>query len=133
MLHISYEEQRERLLARLDDPTKRWKFNPSDLDDRDRWADYQRAYADALTKCGAGARSVVRRAGRPQVVPQLGGGQPAAGPPGRDGASTYPAVDLDIGALAARLADEPAPDHRRRKAAPTRTQDEQSVNEVRTA
>ena len=34
MLHISYEEQRERLLARLDDPTKRWKFNPSDLDDR---------------------------------------------------------------------------------------------------
>jgi PPK2 family polyphosphate:nucleotide phosphotransferase len=51
MLHISYEEQRERLLARLDDPTKRWKFNVSDLDDRARWQDYQAAYADALARC----------------------------------------------------------------------------------
>jgi PPK2 family polyphosphate:nucleotide phosphotransferase len=52
MLHISYEEQRQRLLARLDDPTKHWKFNPSDLDDRDRWDQYQQAYADVLHKCG---------------------------------------------------------------------------------
>jgi|KBSSwiStaDraftv2_1062776.scaffolds.fasta_scaffold228654_2 PPK2 family polyphosphate:nucleotide phosphotransferase len=51
MLHISYEEQRERLLARLDDPTKRWKFNPTDLEDREHWADYQRAYADVLARC----------------------------------------------------------------------------------
>jgi PPK2 family polyphosphate:nucleotide phosphotransferase len=55
MLHVSYEEQRARLLARLDDPTKRWKFNPSDLDDRDRWSDYQQAYADVLRRCGTRA------------------------------------------------------------------------------
>jgi PPK2 family polyphosphate:nucleotide phosphotransferase len=52
MLHISYEEQRSRLLARLDDPTKHWKFDPSDLDDRALWSEYQRAYADALSHCG---------------------------------------------------------------------------------
>lgn len=55
MLHLSYEEQRKRLLARLDDPAKRWKFNPADLDDRDRWDDYQRAYADVLHKCSTKA------------------------------------------------------------------------------
>jgi len=55
MLHVSYAEQRERLLARLDDPTKRWKFNPGDLDDRDRWDDYQEAYADALNRCNSKA------------------------------------------------------------------------------
>jgi PPK2 family polyphosphate:nucleotide phosphotransferase len=51
MLHISPDEQRERLLARLDDPTKRWKFNPGDLDDRSRWDEYQQAYAEALRRC----------------------------------------------------------------------------------
>ena len=50
-LHISPGEQRERLLARLDDPQKHWKFSPGDLDDRQLWADYQRAYADALERC----------------------------------------------------------------------------------
>ena len=34
LLHISYDEQRERLLARLDDPTKQWKFNEGDIDER---------------------------------------------------------------------------------------------------
>jgi len=51
MLHISYEEQRKRLLARLDDPTKRWKFNPADLNDRDRWHEFQRAYTEMLARC----------------------------------------------------------------------------------
>jgi PPK2 family polyphosphate:nucleotide phosphotransferase len=51
MLHISPEEQKKRLLARLDDPTKQWKFNPADLTERERWNDYQQAYADALSKC----------------------------------------------------------------------------------
>jgi PPK2 family polyphosphate:nucleotide phosphotransferase len=51
MLHISHEEQKERLLARLDDPTKYWKYNPGDLAERARWDDYQQAYQDALTKC----------------------------------------------------------------------------------
>jgi PPK2 family polyphosphate:nucleotide phosphotransferase len=51
MLHISFDEQRERLLARLDDPDKHWKFRERDIDERGRWADYQAAYEDALTRC----------------------------------------------------------------------------------
>jgi PPK2 family polyphosphate:nucleotide phosphotransferase len=51
MLHISPEEQKERLLARLEDPTKLWKYNPGDVDERARWDDYQRAYEDALNRC----------------------------------------------------------------------------------
>ncbi|SAK41118.1 polyphosphate kinase [Caballeronia calidae] len=47
-LHISKDEQRERLQARIDDPTKHWKFDVSDLDARKQWDDYQAAYADAL-------------------------------------------------------------------------------------
>ena len=50
-LHISREEQRERLLARLDDPLKRWKFNDGDLVERSRWRSYQRAYEHALARC----------------------------------------------------------------------------------
>jgi PPK2 family polyphosphate:nucleotide phosphotransferase len=49
-LHISKEEQRVRLEARVADPTKRWKFQPGDLEERNLWADYQRAYEDALEK-----------------------------------------------------------------------------------
>ena len=55
MLHISRAEQGVRLLARLDDPIKRWKFNPADLDDRQRWDEYQRAYGDVLTRCSTTA------------------------------------------------------------------------------
>jgi PPK2 family polyphosphate:nucleotide phosphotransferase len=50
-LHISSAEQRERLLARLEDPSKHWKYNPDDVDVRGKWADYQAAYADALERC----------------------------------------------------------------------------------
>jgi PPK2 family polyphosphate:nucleotide phosphotransferase len=50
-LHISPQEQRERLLARLDDPTKHWKFDPADLDARERWDEYLDAYGDALERC----------------------------------------------------------------------------------
>jgi polyphosphate kinase 2 (PPK2 family) len=50
-LHISKEEQRRRLLARLDDPPKHWKFNPRDVDERAFWADYQEAYEAALERC----------------------------------------------------------------------------------
>lgn len=53
-LHISKDEQRERLLARLEDPTKLWKFNPGDLEDRERWGDFQSASEDALTRCSTG-------------------------------------------------------------------------------
>lgn len=50
-LHISYEEQRRRLLARLDNPKKRWKFDLSDIEERALWPDYQRAYEIALKRC----------------------------------------------------------------------------------
>ena len=49
-LHISKDEQKERLQARLDDPTKHWKFNVGDLKERERWDEYTRAYEDALSK-----------------------------------------------------------------------------------
>jgi PPK2 family polyphosphate:nucleotide phosphotransferase len=51
MLHISKEEQALRLQERIEDPTKRWKFNPSDLDDRALWDDYTKAYDMALERC----------------------------------------------------------------------------------
>ncbi len=51
MLHISFEEQRRRLLERLVDPAKFWKYNPADVDNRAYWHSYQEAYHDALTRC----------------------------------------------------------------------------------
>ncbi len=51
MLHLSKEEQALRMQERVDDPTKRWKFNPGDLDDRMLWDDYTRAYEAALERC----------------------------------------------------------------------------------
>jgi PPK2 family polyphosphate:nucleotide phosphotransferase len=102
MLHISFEEQRERLLARLDDPTKRWKFNPSDLDDRDHWADYQRAYQEVLDRCATKAAPwyVVpanRKWYRNWAVANLLLAH------FDDLRLDYPDVDLDIEALRARL------------------------------
>ncbi len=49
-LHISPEEQKERLLARLEEPSKRWKFNPGDLEERKFWPAYQEAYEEALNR-----------------------------------------------------------------------------------
>jgi len=49
-LHISKEEQRTRLLARLDEPDKNWKFNPGDLKERELWKDYLKAYEDAIER-----------------------------------------------------------------------------------
>ncbi|MDM4721056.1 hypothetical protein QTQ03_16160 [Micromonospora sp. WMMA1363] len=51
LLHISYAEQRRRLLERLGDPRKHWKYDPSDVNARARWDDYQTAYAEALSRC----------------------------------------------------------------------------------
>lgn len=48
-LHVSKEEQRQRLLERLDDPTKHWKFSPADLAERSYWSDYQVVYEEVLT------------------------------------------------------------------------------------
>jgi PPK2 family polyphosphate:nucleotide phosphotransferase len=50
-LHISKEEQKKRLQARLDQPEKRWKFNPADLGERERWDDYMQAFEDVFEKC----------------------------------------------------------------------------------
>ena len=50
-LHISKEEQKARLQARLDDKDKIWKFNVGDLKERALWNDYQEAYKDALQNC----------------------------------------------------------------------------------
>jgi PPK2 family polyphosphate:nucleotide phosphotransferase len=50
MLHISPETQKERLLARLEDPTKHWKYNPGDLDERALWPAYRDAYEIALER-----------------------------------------------------------------------------------
>jgi PPK2 family polyphosphate:nucleotide phosphotransferase len=47
-LHVSREKQRRRLLARLDDPTKNWKFAIGDLAERKKWSAYHSAYADAM-------------------------------------------------------------------------------------
>ena len=52
-LHISKEEQEERLLAREEDVTKAWKLSVGDWKERKRWDDYQQAYADALGQCAA--------------------------------------------------------------------------------
>lgn len=51
MLHLSQQEQRDRLLARLDDPTKHWKVNPGDITERGFWRDYQQAYEALLERC----------------------------------------------------------------------------------
>lgn len=50
-LHISKDEQRTRLQARVDDPERNWKFEPGDLEERKRWHEYTAAYEDALSQC----------------------------------------------------------------------------------
>jgi PPK2 family polyphosphate:nucleotide phosphotransferase len=50
MLHITKQEQGERLRRRLERPDKRWKYNPQDVDERERWDDYMAAYQIALTR-----------------------------------------------------------------------------------
>jgi PPK2 family polyphosphate:nucleotide phosphotransferase len=50
-LHISRDEQKSRLQARLDNPDKHWKFAVGDLAERERWDDYMAAYEDAINQC----------------------------------------------------------------------------------
>jgi polyphosphate kinase 2 (PPK2 family) len=54
-LHISPEEQRARLLARLERPGKHWKFSPSDVEERALWPEYRKAYHAALGRCSTEA------------------------------------------------------------------------------
>lgn len=55
VLHISKQEQKSRLRARLDNPDKHWKFNPGDIDERAKWDSYQQAYERALERCNTSA------------------------------------------------------------------------------
>jgi len=55
MLNLSKGEQKVRLAARLDDPSKHWKYSPGDLHERAFWDDYQEAYQAALTQCSTDA------------------------------------------------------------------------------
>jgi PPK2 family polyphosphate:nucleotide phosphotransferase len=50
-LHISKEEQKERLEARRDTPEKRWKFSLGDIEERAHWGDYQQAFEEVLSRC----------------------------------------------------------------------------------
>jgi PPK2 family polyphosphate:nucleotide phosphotransferase len=50
-LNLSSAEQKDRLLARLDDPTKHWKYNPGDVDERAKWPAYLAAYQAVLERC----------------------------------------------------------------------------------
>lgn len=50
-LHISKEEQKERFLARLEQPHKRWKFDPADLPERALWDDYMQAFENVFEQC----------------------------------------------------------------------------------
>ena len=50
-LHISKDEQLERLRDRMEDPTDHWKFRLGDLAAREKWDDYMEAYEDAVNKC----------------------------------------------------------------------------------
>ncbi|QEW04106.1 PPK2 family polyphosphate kinase [Microbacterium lushaniae] len=55
MLHISREEQRTRLAERLDRPDKQWKYNPGDIDERERWDEYMTAYQVAIERTSTDA------------------------------------------------------------------------------
>jgi PPK2 family polyphosphate:nucleotide phosphotransferase len=103
MLHISPDKQAERLLARLDDPTKRWKYNPSDVDSRLKWPLYARAYNDVLQACSTDVapwyvipsdRTWYRNWAVAALLAEV---LTAMGP-------TFPKVDFDIDAERARVA-----------------------------
>lgn len=55
MLHISRDEQRERLMERLDRPDKHWKYNPGDVDERLLWDDYMAAYQTVFDRTSTAA------------------------------------------------------------------------------
>ena len=63
-LVVSQEEQKKHFLGRLDDPTKFWKFDISDLEARDRWDEYMAAWQEVFEKTSNGRRTLVPRTGR---------------------------------------------------------------------
>jgi PPK2 family polyphosphate:nucleotide phosphotransferase len=103
MLHISSEEQKARLMTRLEDPKKHWKYNPNDVDERERWPAYQEAYQVAIEKCStehapwfvvpADRKWYARLAVQQLLVEHL-----------REMAPQWPAATFDVEAEKARLA-----------------------------
>jgi len=101
MLHISKAEQKLRLQARLDDPTKHWKYNPGDLDERALWDDYQNAYQVAIERTSdvpwhvvpANKKWYARLAVQRLLIAAL-----------RDLDLEWPAADYDVAAEKKRLA-----------------------------
>jgi PPK2 family polyphosphate:nucleotide phosphotransferase len=101
-LNISYTTQRERLLARLEDPSKRWKFHEGDIDERAYWSDYQAAFAGMLQNCSTDVAPwyVVPSDSKPYrnwAIAQIVGETLSEMDP------QYPQPELDLERLAARL------------------------------
>lgn len=107
MLHISPQTQKERLLARLDDPTKQWKFKPDDVDERALWPGYRSAYEIALERCNTEvAPWYVVPSDRKWFRNWAIGSLLLATL--RDIDPTWPDPDYDVVAQRARLTEEPA-------------------------
>jgi PPK2 family polyphosphate:nucleotide phosphotransferase len=106
ILHIGKDEQKKRLLARLDDPDKHWKFNPGDIDERGEWDAYQEAYQIALERTStpdaawhvvpANHKWYARLAVQRLLLQTLGGLDLA-----------WPAADYDVAAQRERLETAP--------------------------
>ena len=102
-LHISHEEQGERLAERLDRPDKHWKYNPGDVDDRARWDEFQHAWSEAIERTStdvapwyvvpADRKWYARWAVAHLLLHTLRGMDP-----------TWPTADFDVEAERARLA-----------------------------
>jgi len=108
MLHISPKEQAERLLARLDEEDKLWKYNPGDLDARAKWPAYQQAYTDALRETDTDAAPwYVIPADRKWYRNWAIAGLLAETLQEMD--PRYPATDIDVDAERARIAASVVP------------------------
>lgn len=102
MLHISPEEQAERLLARLDDPEKHWKYNAGDVDEREFWPEYMDAFGIAIERTAterapwyvvpANAKWYARAAVQRIVISELQRIDPR-----------WPEADFDVAAERARI------------------------------
>jgi len=105
MLHISAEEQKARLLARLDDPRKHWKYNPGDLDERARWPAYRGAYEIAIERTNTEAAPWHVIPADKKWYRNLAIGHLLLGALERMDL-TWPAADFDVAEEKRRLADE---------------------------
>ncbi|MEZ5095063.1 MAG: polyphosphate kinase 2 family protein [Nocardioides sp.] len=106
MLHVSAQEQKQRLLARLDEPAKHWKFNPGDLDERALWPAYREAYEIALTRTHTDVAPWHVIPSDKKWYRNLAIGQLLLAAL-RDLDPQWPAADFDVDEQRRRLRDEP--------------------------